>query len=641
MAVPRKFIVDESCSSTYHCVSRTVRQAFLLAPDRKEAAPGDPGDSGGPGDSGDPGGSAGSAGSTDSPGPVDNHRRDWILERIRFQAQIFAVDCISLAVMSNHLHLLLRILPEVIESWSALEVAHRWLLLRPLRALRQAMGVDPGLPPLESEVAVVAGDAQLIARLRGRLASPSWYMKELKEWTARRVNREEGRTGAFWEERFRSFRVLDVEGLLRCALYIDLNPVAARMVDDPLLARYTSVGEHARSALGPQDVRGRARTAVISAATMPRTEVDPSGQAIDGGPQSGGQDTMAQDAMAMRRAARELWRRVLEAPHARGRHGAEPWREGLSEADLAAGMADFVASFDGMSFQPAVPARREPHHPRGVADDDESIAVVPVLEPIKPPIQRPTQPPIGQTERTESVQVDTEATEDRATRLDASSTEAARSDEARSDATRLAANQLDATRRDAATEEITSSSGAAVDSGLKAPAFRSSIAPRHARHRRQPPDVAILDMPLSEYLMQLGLLAELAQERGIAHRQGRREDRRQGDARRRTREEIELALGREADDRGLAALLRALFGSADSLPGEQRRLLAELLGGARLFGTAVGGKAALAAEALRRGRTKVVMAFRSEPVSGRKPKGQGKCVADVARRTSPAVPRAG
>jgi hypothetical protein len=73
----------------------------------------------------------------------------------------------------GHLHLLLCILPEVVESWSALEVAYRWLLLRPNRARREAMGVDLSLPPLESEVAVVAGDAECIATLRGRPASPS------------------------------------------------------------------------------------------------------------------------------------------------------------------------------------------------------------------------------------------------------------------------------------------------------------------------------------------------------------------------------------------------------------------------------------------------------------------------------------
>jgi hypothetical protein len=85
-------------------------------------------------------------------------------------------------------------------------------------------------------------------------------------------------------------------------------------------------------------------------------------------------------------------------------------------------------------------------------------------------------------------------------------------------------------------------------------------------------------------------------------------------------------------------LLSALFGSGDSLPGEQRRLVAELLSGARLFGTAVGSRAAPAAEALRRGKSKEVMAFRSEAGGTRKPR---KRIPDQQHRTSPAVPRAG
>jgi hypothetical protein len=455
------------------------------------------------------------------------------------------------------------------------------------------------------------GDAECIATLRGRLASPSWYMKELKEWIARRVNREESRTGAFWEERFRSYRVLDLEGLLRCAVYIDLNPVAACMVEDPLLARYTSVGEHARSRLGPDDVRRRAKAATGTSVESPR-EVQP---AAPDGARPASSDEPA--TMASRCAARELWRRVLEAPHARGRHGAEPWREGMGEKEFAEGMADFVTSFDGMSFHAAAPARREPHHPRGMAEDGESIVVIPVLERI------PQQ--IGHVV---SGQVDVEASEDRATQPDARSTESIQSD----------AIQLDAARRDprhqdAGTDEATATSKPAATTRSKAAAALASIPPRQARHRRQPPDVAVLDTPLGEYLVQLRMLAELAQEQGLTKRQGKR----QAVARRRSREEIELALGRQADDRGLAALLSALFGSTDSLPGERGRLLAELLSGSRLFGTAVGSKAALAAEALRRGRTRVVMAFRSESGSRRTKRKPGPGRA----KGSPATPRAG
>ncbi|MCA9286649.1 MAG: hypothetical protein KDA22_15605, partial [Phycisphaerales bacterium] len=67
MAVPRSKTVDESVSGLYHCLSRCVRRGYLLAPGR------DPHD--------------GAA--------VDDHRRDWMVERLRLLTSAFAVDCVS------------------------------------------------------------------------------------------------------------------------------------------------------------------------------------------------------------------------------------------------------------------------------------------------------------------------------------------------------------------------------------------------------------------------------------------------------------------------------------------------------------------------------------------------------------------
>ena len=49
-------------------------------------------------------------------------RKAWIENRIEELAQIFAVAVGGFAVMTNHLHLLLRLDPEVAKCWSDEEV---------------------------------------------------------------------------------------------------------------------------------------------------------------------------------------------------------------------------------------------------------------------------------------------------------------------------------------------------------------------------------------------------------------------------------------------------------------------------------------------------------------------------------------
>ena len=54
------------------------------------------------------------------------HRRQWIKDRMQFLAGQFGVDVLGFAVLSNHLHVVLRNRPDVVQGWSDLEVARRW-----------------------------------------------------------------------------------------------------------------------------------------------------------------------------------------------------------------------------------------------------------------------------------------------------------------------------------------------------------------------------------------------------------------------------------------------------------------------------------------------------------------------------------
>lgn len=199
MATPRSQIVDESVTPWYHCISRCVRRAQLCGEGR-------------------------------------GHRKDWIVDRLRELVGIFAVDCGGFAAMDNHLHLLLRLDSPRARGWSDEEVARRWLTLHPLR---DAAGA--ALPVTPERVRRFAADAAWVGRMRCRLADLGWFMKSLKEPLARAANREDGCTGAFWEGRFRSVPVLDEEGLLAVAVYIDLNPFAAGAAATPEAARHTSL----------------------------------------------------------------------------------------------------------------------------------------------------------------------------------------------------------------------------------------------------------------------------------------------------------------------------------------------------------------------------------------------------------------
>jgi hypothetical protein len=84
-------------------------------------------------------------------------------------------------------------------------------------------------------------DAKWVAAIRARLQSLSWFMKCLKEPLSRMANRQDKVRGAFFEQRFKSVAVLDEEALLATCAYIDLNPVAAGIVEVPEESPHTSV----------------------------------------------------------------------------------------------------------------------------------------------------------------------------------------------------------------------------------------------------------------------------------------------------------------------------------------------------------------------------------------------------------------
>ncbi len=122
MPLPRRMLVDDARRGAFHLISRCVRRAFLC-------------------------------------GDAAEHRRAWVRDLLRQAAGAFAVDVLAYAVMSNHLHVVVRTDPDRVNGWSADEVAARWAAAHP------RLGRDGSVIPWSSaEIATRAADVGWVAK---------------------------------------------------------------------------------------------------------------------------------------------------------------------------------------------------------------------------------------------------------------------------------------------------------------------------------------------------------------------------------------------------------------------------------------------------------------------------------------------
>ena len=197
--------IDPDVTQIVHAVQRCVRRAFLC-------------------------------GSDELGGTSFEHRRGWIRDRMELLASVFAIDCLTYTVLSNHMHVVLRTRPDVVTTWSDEEVACRWLRVFPKRKHQDGTPAEP----TRTEIAAITSDADRIDVLRRRLSDVSWWMRCLAENIARRANQEEGQSaGRFWQGRFKAQLLLDEMSLLACAAYVDLNPIRAAMAETPETSTFT------------------------------------------------------------------------------------------------------------------------------------------------------------------------------------------------------------------------------------------------------------------------------------------------------------------------------------------------------------------------------------------------------------------
>lgn len=206
MPIARKEIVSEGIIGIYHCITRCVRRAFLCGSDAYT-------------------------------GRSYEHRKTLIKHRLQLLADVFAVDVFAYAVMSNHLHIVIRNRPDIVENWTDEEVALQWLKVFP------SGGKFDNPLDINKEAAGLARNQERIVELRGRLSSVSWFMRCLNEYIARQANKEDECKGRFWDGRFKCQALLDESAVLTCMAYVDLNPIRAGIAETPETSFFTSIYE--------------------------------------------------------------------------------------------------------------------------------------------------------------------------------------------------------------------------------------------------------------------------------------------------------------------------------------------------------------------------------------------------------------
>ena len=185
----------------YHCFSRVVDRAFKLgSPEVKET----------------------------------------FVRRMREYERFCGVQVVTYCLMDNHFHILVEVprRPEVLPTDDE--------LLDLIGAVQS--GAERGRVRQLLEMLRETGANADAEKLREDYFRQMWdvssFMKLLKQRFTQWYNREHGRKGTLWEERFHSVLVEGAgEPLVMMAAYIDLNPVRAGMVDDPKDYRWSGYAE--------------------------------------------------------------------------------------------------------------------------------------------------------------------------------------------------------------------------------------------------------------------------------------------------------------------------------------------------------------------------------------------------------------
>lgn len=166
---------------------------------------------------------------------LDAKAREVLRKQIWQVADFCGMELLTYCVMSNHLHLLIRV-PEKVPV-PPQEIARRWAVL-----YRQSSREESKMTEILSSGSPYGEKLRL--QLEARMGLLSNYLKELKQRFSIYFNKSKSRFGTLWAERFKSIVVEDHPDVLRTvAGYIALNPVRSGLCRDPKDYRWSGYAE--------------------------------------------------------------------------------------------------------------------------------------------------------------------------------------------------------------------------------------------------------------------------------------------------------------------------------------------------------------------------------------------------------------
>jgi len=184
----------------YHCVSRIVNREFVLHEEEKEK----------------------------------------FVELMRTYEKLYGLRVLTYCVMTNHFHILVEVPQRPEKDLSDEEL---------VKLVGECLGEKEGRQlKWRIDHYIKQNNQKALQELRellhGRMWNISQFMKVLKGRFSQWFNKKHSRTGTLWEGRFNSTLVQgEGRALKTMAGYIDLNPVRAKMHDDPKDYRWCGYAE--------------------------------------------------------------------------------------------------------------------------------------------------------------------------------------------------------------------------------------------------------------------------------------------------------------------------------------------------------------------------------------------------------------
>jgi len=139
-----------------------------------------------------------------------------LINTIEHFSRIYFCEVAAFCVMGNHYHLVLKF------------EEPRPVPREELRARTRLM-----YPSMKSQEEIDGWSEEQWEHYRRRLFDLSEFMRNVQAAFGRWYNRTHERRGRFWADRFKSSVLGDLQAVLDCILYVELNPIRAGLVERP------------------------------------------------------------------------------------------------------------------------------------------------------------------------------------------------------------------------------------------------------------------------------------------------------------------------------------------------------------------------------------------------------------------------